>query len=335
MAILRNKKQYLRGNIIFLPTEEIHPSPIQPRKHFNQVGLEELAASIREHGVLQPLTVRMRSGNYELIAGERRLRASRMIGLEEVPCIMLNVNMEQSSIIALVENLQRKDLDVIEEAEGIAQLIRLYGMSQEEAAKRLGKSQSAIANKLRILRLPADVLDTVRDADLSERHARALLRLRKADEQRYALKHIIENSLNVAATESFIDYLLSAPSDSDTITAEAMTTPEIAAQRAKALRNNKTDNSDYTAQSDYSDSLENTSTEAAAPAEDTNPTEDTAGNRKKLFVVKDVRIFLNSLARGLDLMKQGGINIGMDKRETTTDLILTINIPKNKPPKRN
>jgi len=312
MAIMRKKKQHIRGNIIFLPTSDIKPSPVQPRKHFSRDGLEELAASISEHGVLQPLTVRMRNGSYELIAGERRLRASKMLGLEEVPCIMLSVNMEESSIIALVENLQRKDLDVIEEAEGIAHLIRMYGMSQEEAARRLGKSQSSVANKLRLLKLPEDVLEWVRTAELSERHARALLRLRKPDEQRYAVKHIIQNTLTVAATESFVDYLLSAPPLN--LTPETMTEPELAAMNSSA---SDTDNNTASQHRDYPHD------EKLCNA----PESETGG--KKIFIIKDIKIFLNSLSRGLELMKQGGINVGLNKVETNTDLTLTINIPKN------
>ena len=313
MAIMRKKKQHIRGNIIFLPTGDIKPSPVQPRKHFSRDGLEELAASISEHGVLQPLTVRMRNGNYELIAGERRLRASKMLGLEEVPCIMLSVNMEESSIIALVENLQRKDLDVIEEAEGIAHLIRMYGMSQEEAARRLGKSQSSVANKLRLLKLPEDVLERVRTAELSERHARALLRLRKPDEQRYALKHIIQNTLTVAATESFVEYLLSAPAL--TLTPEAMTEPELAAMNRAC--DDADDNNTASRHTEYSGDEKLCSI----------PETETSG--KKIFIIKDIKIFLNSLSRSLELMKQGGINVGLDKVETNTDLTLTISIPKN------
>ena len=127
--------------------------------------------------MLNPLTVRLRDGRYELVAGERRLRAARLAGLCDVPCILLDVSLEDASLIALVENLQRRDLDFIEEANGLSQLIKLFGMSQEEAARRIGKSQSAVANKLRLLKLPDDVLRSLRDNGLTERHGRALLRL--------------------------------------------------------------------------------------------------------------------------------------------------------------
>ena len=140
--------------------------------------------------MLSPLTVRPRQGGYELVAGERRLRAARMAGLHEVPCIIMELDLEEASFIALVENLQRNDLDFLEEARGIAQLIRLFGLSQEECARRLGKSQSAVANKLRLLRLPEDVLNAMRNAGLTERHGRALLRLETPAEQREALAYI-------------------------------------------------------------------------------------------------------------------------------------------------
>ena len=201
----------IRGTIVYLPVDEIYPNPVQPRKRFEREGMEELRDSISEHGIVNPLTVRLRCGRYELVAGERRLRAAKLAGLTDVPCIIVDVNIEESSLIALVENLQRRDLDYIEEAEGIAQLMRLFGLSQEEAAKRLGKSQSAVANKLRLLRLPSDVIDRLREADLSERHGRALLRLPSEATQRYALDHIIRHKLNVAQTDAYIDSLLEAP----------------------------------------------------------------------------------------------------------------------------
>lgn len=160
---------------------------------------------------MNPLSVRIRGSRYELVAGERRLRAAKLAGLREVPCILLDVNMEDASLIALVENLQRRDLDFIEEANGINQLIRMFGMSQEEAARRIGKSQSAVANKLRLLKLPQDVLEGLRENGLSERHGRALLRLPSPPEQREALMYIVDNGLTVAATDAYVDALLARP----------------------------------------------------------------------------------------------------------------------------
>ena len=172
MQAIRNRPALRRGGIVYLSTDDIYPNPVQPRKLFDDESLEELSRSIRDYGILNPLSVRIRGSRYELVAGERRLRAAKLAGLREVPCILLDVNMEDASLIALVENLQRRDLDFIEEANGINQLIRMFGMSQEEAARRIGKSQSAVANKLRLLKLPQDVLEGLRENGLSERHGR-------------------------------------------------------------------------------------------------------------------------------------------------------------------
>ena len=203
------KRRSIR-NVSYVPVEEIVPGPLQPRQHFSREGLEELRDSIAQHGVLQPLTVRQKGERFELIAGERRLRAARMAGLTEVPCILMDVDMESSGVIALIENIQRRDLDYVEEAEGIHQLIRLFGLSQEQTARRLGKSQSAVANKLRLLRLPRDVLERARAEGLTERHARALLRLEDPEAQKAALEEIIRADLTVAKTEAYIDALLGA-----------------------------------------------------------------------------------------------------------------------------
>ena len=240
MQFSNHRSRAARGSIVYLAVDAIAPSAVQPRQNFSPAQLEELSRSIAEYGVLSPLTVRPRQGGYEL---------------------------EEASFIALVENLQRNDLDFLEEARGIAQLIRLFGLSQEECARRLGKSQSAVANKLRLLRLPEDVLNAMRNAGLTERHGRALLRLETPAEQREALAYILSRDLNVAATDAYIERLL-----------EAKTAPE--------------------------------------------------SEQQKTFILKDVRVFLNTISHSLDLMKQGGIDAGMHRQETDEALILTINIPK-------
>ncbi|MGI5984771.1 MAG: ParB/RepB/Spo0J family partition protein [Clostridiales bacterium] len=274
MPALKKNPRIYRNTISYLSVDEIYPSPVQPRKRFPQESLKELSDSIAQYGVLNPLTVRKRGTRYELVAGERRLRASMLAGLREVPCIVIDVNMEESSLLALVENIQRRDLDFVEEAEGISQLIHLFGMSQEEAARRLGKSQPSIANKLRLLRLPQDVLDTLRDENMTERHGRALLRLSGEETQRLALQQMIKERMNVSAAEEYVDSLLRAPEQ--------------------------------------------------------NPESESKGKRKTMFVLKDVRVFLNTLTHGLEVMKQGGIDAGMEKYETDTELVLTISIPKQK-----
>ena len=177
------KSDFLSSRVQYIPLERIVPNPHQPRRDFDPEGLQELAASIRQYGVLQPATVRTRGRDYELVAGERRFRAAKLAGLRELPCLIAQVGEEDSALLALMENLQRRDLNYMEEAAAIAQLVQRWGLSQEEAARRLGKSQSAVANKLRLLRLPESVVALLREGELSERHARALLRLTDEEEQ--------------------------------------------------------------------------------------------------------------------------------------------------------
>ena len=247
MSLLRRKGLFESTKVLFLPIAAISPNPDQPRTCFSREGLEELAASIQELGVLQPLSVRRsKNGGYELISGERRLRASRMAGLTEVPCILVSVDSQGSSLLALVENLQRRDLNFVEEATALAKLIETYHLSQEEAARRIGKSQSAVANKLRLLRLPPDVLTLLREHGCTERHARALLRLEEPELQRTAARHVADK-----------------------------------------------------------------------PA-----------RKKPTFVIKDVRLFLNTVTRGLSMMKSAGVQANCKRQETEDSILLTITIPK-------
>lgn len=208
MAFMRNRGLFESTRVLFLPIQDISPNPGQPRTRFSRESLEELADSIRAHGILQPLSVRRISNNqYELISGERRLRAASMAGLSQVPCILVKAGDLESSLLALVENLQRRDLDFVEEATALQKLIFTYHLSQEEAARRVGKSQSAVANKLRLLKLDKSLLDRLLASSLSERHARALLRL-PVEQREGALDHIIQEELTVAKTEAYIDTLL-------------------------------------------------------------------------------------------------------------------------------
>ena len=270
MQAMKQYGLYQTDQIHFLSIDDIIPNPAQPRKYFDAADLKELAQSITRYGVLQPLTVRYQNGSYELVAGERRLRASRLAGLHKAPCIVLNVDIEDSSFLALVENLQRRDLNYIEEAEGLSQLISTFDLSQEEAAKRVGKSQSAVANKLRLLKLPRDMLIRLRDHNLSERHARALLRL-PANADRYTvLDYVITHELTVAKTEDYIDYYLGKKDQ-----------PQIVGHEQKSL-----------------------------------------------FVIKDVRLFLNTLQRGISMLKQSGIHAHVQQDSTESDAIITIKIPR-------
>ena len=257
------------GRILYLPTEQLRPNPSQPRKIFDSDGLQELAASIQNYGILQPLTVRRRNGEYELVAGERRLRAAKLAGLTEVPCILLTVDEQLSSMVALVENLQRRDLDYIEEAEGLARLMRQYGLNQEQAAAKVGKSQSAVADKLRLLRHSPAVLAALRENGLSERHARALLRLPTEQERMAALAVIVKQQMNVAKTEEYIEALLTKKKQ---------------------------------------------------------PEEPKKGIRK--LIVRDVRLFLNSVNHSLDLIRGAGIRAEASQEETDSEIVLTIRLPK-------
>lgn len=199
-------KTYMEtGRVVFLPARSILPGKYQPRQVFGGEALEELAESIRSHGILQPLSVRRAGGNrYELIAGERRLRAGMLAGLTEIPCIIMNMDEEESAAASLVENLQRQDLDFIEEARGIARLMELTGYNQEQTARILGKSQSAIANKLRLLNHSPEVLSALRQGKLTERHGRALLKLSGEEDKLDAISHMIEENMSVARAEQYI-----------------------------------------------------------------------------------------------------------------------------------
>lgn len=196
---------------------DIARNPNQPRKYFDPEAIAQLAESIRQYGVLNPLTVRRSpSGGYELVAGERRLRAARVAGLNDVPCLVIAADNEDSSAIALVENLQRRDLDFFEEAYGFKRLIDQYGLTQEEAARKVGKTQSAVANKLRLLRLSQQNMELIRSAGLTERHARCLLRLDNEQDRISATNYIIEHDLNVSRSEQYIDQLLQEKKEEQT-----------------------------------------------------------------------------------------------------------------------
>ena len=301
MPVLKKRRRQAEQKLVWLSVGEIRPNPVQPRRCFPETGLEELAQSIAQHGILQPLTVRLRGRGYELVAGERRLRAAKMVGLELVPCLVSEINMEESGVLALVENLQRRDLSFVEEAEGISRLIKMFGLSQEEVARRLGKSQSAIANKLRLLRLPSDVLETLCAEGLTERHGRALLRLENAQLQREALGRMVELGMNVAAAENYVDALLCHGG-------RELPPPELEAPASAP-------------EPEAASVLESDPGTVSLPPA-------AAQQRKRTFVMKDVRLFMNTLTRSLEVMKQGGIQAAVDRQDTDTDIVLTIRIEK-------
>lgn len=195
------------GQVLLIPNELIYPNPNQPRRTFNQEELVNLAISIRMNGILQPITVRETGEGYEVVSGERRLRASRLAGMLSVPCIVIDVNDFKSAVYALIENLQRQNLGYFEEAVAIERLMKDFGLSQEEAAKQLGKAPSTVSNKLRLLSLQPEARELLLQNSLSERHARALLRLPE-DKILPVLKKIIDRKLNVTQTEAYIEEIL-------------------------------------------------------------------------------------------------------------------------------
>lgn len=258
--------------VIEIPARKIRPNKTQPRQDFYKEDLRSLSQSISNNGLLQPLTVRkLKNDEYELIAGERRLRASVMAGFTKIPCIVMKCSDKDSAIFALIENLQRKDLGMFEEARGINRLIRKYGITQEQAAIQLGKKQSTVANKLRLLRLSYDEQDWIVQAGLTERHARALLKIQNEDSRKEVLSHIIAENLNVKETEKYISSLL----DNN--------------KKVQPLHNN---------------------------------------NNDKKIVVKDVRIFVNTISRAVDTMRMSGIDAVSNKEETEDYIEYTVKIPK-------
>ncbi len=193
-----------------IPIDAIRPNPYQPRRVFAQDALEELCASIKQYGLLQPISVRkLGSDSFELIAGERRLRACRMAGMKFIDAIIFSTYEQDSAVIAMMENLQRENLHYMEEAEGYQNLIRDHGLSQDELARRLGKNQSTIANKMRILKLPMAVKRMLLQYNLTERHARALLRLHDEEMQMHVIQIIVQQNLNVKATEDLVERTIS------------------------------------------------------------------------------------------------------------------------------
>lgn len=262
------KSEFLSSRVRYLPVNAIRPNPQQPRRRFDEEALRELASSITAYGILQPLTVRGRNGGYELVAGERRLRAACIAGLREVPCLIARVGEEDAALLALIENLQRRDLDYMEEAAALSALIRQYALSQQQAAEKLGRSQSAVANKLRLLRLEEPVQEALRRFDLTERHARVLLRLEDGEARLRAAVYIGERGLNVSQAESYIERLL-------------------------------------------------TETQTAPP------------RQRGTYIIKDVRLFLNSVERGIRLMQGAGVGAQVARQDTDSEICLTVRIPKN------
>ena len=218
-----------------LPLSQIESCQNQPRKSFDQEKLEELAESIRQHGVIQPLTVRkLASGYYQIIAGERRWRAARLAGLEEIPAVVIEADDQKAMELAMIENLQREDLNPIEEAEGFRVLVETYGMTQEQAAERVGRSRSAVANALRLLDLNVSIQKLVEDGELSAGHARAILPLSPFLRVR-AVSEITKGGLNVRQTEKLVKTLMSHGLETPAPEKKASAEVDYAAEAAKSL----------------------------------------------------------------------------------------------------
>lgn len=203
-----NKKPSEDTMIHQIEVSKIVPNPNQPRKDFADEAILKLADSIRQYGIIQPLTVRQTGDGYELISGERRLRASKELGMETVPCVIMNVNEMKSAEMSIIENLLREDLNIFEQAHAIETLIDTYDLTQEQIAKKLSNSQSFIANKLRLLRLGDEEREKILKNNLTERHARALLRIYDTDTRRKVLDRIIEEGLNVTRSEELIEKII-------------------------------------------------------------------------------------------------------------------------------
>lgn len=203
--LLKKPKYPTQGAVMLIPTTEIRPNPTQPRREFPLDSLMELAQSISENGILQPLTVSIEDGVPVLVAGERRLRAARIAGLAQVPCVEVQAQAQQRQVLTLIENLQREDMNCFETAEGIRTLIDSFELTQCEAAHQLGLSQSAVANKLRLLRLSEEERAALIAAGCGERHARALLRLSDPQKRWQAIEKIVADKLTVAQTERLVE----------------------------------------------------------------------------------------------------------------------------------
>ncbi len=261
-----------KKKILQLPPGSIRPNPAQPRRHFAADELESLAESIRQNGLLQPVTVRRGERGWELVAGERRLRASVLAGLESIPCIVCSCSEAQSAVLAMIENLQRQDLDPFEEAEGIRRLITEWNVTQEEAAARLGKSQSAIANKLRLLRFTEEERAAILEGGLSERHARALLRIEPGEKRGEAIRQVREQGLTVAQTEELAELML-----------EEEREPQLEIEKVRP---------------------------------------------QKKLLLKDVRIFVNTIVHAIDTMRKCGISAESLQDETEDYIEYRVRIPK-------
>lgn len=263
---LQKVKEKRIGEILEVEISRIVPNRNQPRKNFDRDELVSLAKSIAQDGILQPLTVIKSGEGYELVAGERRLRAAKMAGYSSVPCIVVNLNMQQSAVMSIVENMQRQELSFFEQAQAIERLTGEWGMTQEAVARRLGISQSSVANKLRLLRLSDECRAEIIRQGLTERHARALLKLGGDEQRLFMLSKIAERGLNVSKTEQVIESFLSKKAREESI-------------------------------------------------------------RRRSAVFRDIRLFMNTVNKAVEVMKLAGVEAGTRKTEHDGVIEFTVTIP--------
>ena len=261
-----------------IPVKNIFPNPNQPRKDFDEQSLYGLAQSIKDYGIIQPLSVRIITPAsdvsppvYELIAGERRLRAVRLLFWDTVPCVIVNADKQASAEIAIIENLQREDLNFFEQAKAIQKLIELFGYTQEQAARKLSVSQSYIANKIRILKLSEKERALISEYGLTERHARSFIRITDEEERQKIIDKVIKRSMNVSSTDKYIDKILNEKNGRES-----------------------------------------------------------SNHRKNIFIVKDVRLFLNTIDKVVNTISQSGINVKSEKTDKGEYIEIYLTVPKNK-----
>lgn len=267
-----NQQEMIKAEIKEIEVNLIVPNPYQPRRFFDKKQLDDLAQSIKQYGILQPIIVRKVGTNYEIVAGERRFRASLILNFKTIPAIIKNLSDNEVAEMALIENLQREDLNFFEEAEGYAKLITDFAITQEEIARNIGKSQSTVANKLRLLNLPPEIRKEISVDVITERHARALLKLNNPRLQRDALNTIYEKNLNVRQTDELVENMLI---QNETVVKEKI-------------------------------------------------------NRKVTRIVKDMRIFLNTIRGAVQTIQDAGLNANISEQENDDYLEVIIRLPKNK-----
>ncbi len=258
-------------SLVYIEIDRIEGNPFQPRKEFDQGKIDELSQSIKTYGLLQPILVTENDNKYQIVAGERRFMACQKLGWVKIPAIIKEINTSGMAAIALIENLQRENLHYMEEAQGYNRLIEEFGLTQEVLAQRLGKNQSTIANKLRLLKLPEGVKEEIKGGNLTERHARALLKLEKEKEQEKVVKRVLEENLNVNQTEKLIEESLNKQIDS--------------------------------------------------PKEK---------KKKKKVVIRDIRIFLNTIRQAIKIIKKAGMTPLVTETDREDHYEIVIKLPKDR-----